>query len=225
MIKELGQLLEDCREELDDEVEPHLWTDEYLIKRLNEAVEEAAIRARLLVESNRTDICQITLVPGQAQYTLHKSVMVIRRAVLASEPSDALIRTTTAALDSHCNDWRTRTGSPEFLVRDQQARTFYVSPVPTQADTLHLTLWRNPTDDEQMEDEADEPCIDATYHDKLIHWACFRALSKRDVEQGSTKDADRHLALFEAIFGPRPTATQLQALAMDPVTGSEAFFF
>lgn len=225
MIKELGQLREDCREELDDEVAPYLFTDAYLNKRLNEAVEEAAIRARLLVESNRADICHIELEAGRAQYTLHESIMVIRRAVLASDRSEPLCRTTTAALDGHRCKWRDETGTPEYLVRDQQARTFYVSPIPTKADTLQLTVWRTPTDDELMEADDDEPCIDQSYHDKLMHWACFRALSKRDVEQNSTKDADRHLAMFEAAFGARPSATQLQSLAIDPVTGTAAVWF
>ncbi|MGH8025997.1 MAG: DUF6682 family protein [Pseudoxanthomonas sp.] len=225
MIKELGQLIEDCREELEDEVAPYLWTDEYLTKRLNEAVEEAAIRARLLVESDREDICQITLVPDQAQYTLHESVLVIRRAVLASDRSEPICRTTTAALDGHRCRWREETGTPEFLVRDQQARTITIAPIPTAADVLHLTVWRLPTDDELMEDDGDEPCIEQTYHDKLMHWACFRALSRRDMEQQSTKDADRHLSIFEAVFGERPTAAHLQSLAIDPVTGTAPVWF
>lgn len=225
MIKELGQLIEDCREELDDEVAPYLWDDTYLTKRLNEAVEEAAVRARLLVESSRADICQVALVAGQAQYTLHPSVVVIRRAVLASDRSDPLCRTTTAALDGHRCRWRAEAGTPEFLVRDQQSRTFFVSPVPTQDDVLHLTVWRRPTDDELMEDSSDEPCIDEAHHDKLMHWACFRALSKRDSEQNSSKDAERHQFEFETAFGPRPTAAQLQVLATDPVTGTRAVWF
>ena len=49
---------------------------------------------------------------------------------------------------------------------------------------------------EAMEDGEDEPVIDAIHHRKLVHWACWRALNKRDSEQRSTADADRHLALL-----------------------------
>lgn len=66
----LSQLIEECREELDDDVAPYLWSDAVLTRHLNEAVEEACIRARLLVESGRPEICHINLEPGRADYTL-----------------------------------------------------------------------------------------------------------------------------------------------------------
>lgn len=225
MIKELGQILEDAREELDDEVAPYLWSDPVLTKRANEAVYEAALRTRCMVETERDDICQIQLVAGQASYDLHPSIVVIRRAVLASDRSEPLCRTTTAALDGHCSSWATETGKPEFLVRDGQSRRLTVSPIPTEDEILYLTVWRTPTDDELMEDESDTPAIDPLFHDNLWHWVVFRALTRRDTEQANTKDADRHLAEFETAYGPRPTAAQLQALAIDPITGTEPMFF
>ena len=91
----LGQLLADTREELDDEVAPYLYGDPKLIKYLNEAVHEAALRTRCLVESERTDMCVIALQPGVATYTLHPSVVVIRRAYLESDPGRQLTRTTS----------------------------------------------------------------------------------------------------------------------------------
>ena len=228
MNKELAQLIVDCREELDDEIAPHLWSDEYLTKRLNDAVQEAALRARLLVESDRNDICRIAVTAGRAEYTLHPSVVVVRRASLASDRSNPLIRTTTAALDGwdRCsNTWRTDTGTPEYIVRDAQSRKITLVPIPTEDTFLHLTVWRNPAEDEVMEDDTDEPAIDAMYHDKLFHWAVFRALTRRDTEQNSTKDADRHLTEFETVFGPRPTAAQLQVLSTDPVTSTAPHYF
>lgn len=225
MNKELGQLIVDCRDELDDSVEPYLWDDDYLTARLNDAVNEAAIRARLLVESTRSDICQIALVAGQAEYTLHPSIVVIRRASLASDRSTPLCRTTTSVLDGCSSTWRTETGTPEYVVRDGQTRSITVVPTPAADDVLHLTVWRLPTEEEVMEDDSDEPVIDPMYHDKLFHWAVFRALTKRDVEQQSTRDADRHLTEFETTFGPRPTAAQLQVLATDPVSGTMPNFF
>lgn len=221
----LARLLAECREELDDDVAPYLWSDPRLTSLLNESVSEAAIRARLLVESQREDICQITLVPNVSEYELHPSVVIIRRAVLASEPSEPLLRTTTNSLDRHRCDWRAETGKPRYLVRDAQTRHITVSPTPTAADVLHLTVWRTPTEDELMEDDEDAPCIDRLNHAHLFHWACYRALNKRDSEQNSTKDAANHLALFEAHFGPRPTARELQQLSIDALGHTEPVWF
>lgn len=221
----LSQLIEECREELDDGVAPYLWSDDALTRHLNEAVEEACVRARLLVESSRPDICQIALEPGLAEYPLHPTIYVIRRAVLAGQPADPLLRTTSAVLDGMRCHWRTEQGLPEYLVRDRQARQITVSPVPAEAGVLQLTVWRMPDASEALEDGDDEPIIDAIHHRKLVHWACWRALNKRDSEQRSTSDADRHLTLFESYFGDRPTARALQQLATDPSTGSQAVWF
>lgn len=221
----LERLIEDCREELDDAVEPYLWSDKLLTRYLNEAVAEAAIRTRCIVETGQPLISQIEVKAGQASYTLHPSVVVVRQALLASEPREPLVRTESQALDGHRCDWRTETGTPRYFLRDQMSRLVRLVPAPIKDDTLVLTLWRTPADVEEMEDPLDEPAIDSNYHGHLIRWACFRALNKRDVEQQSTNDADRNLAMFEQFYGARPTMRQLQALQIDPVTGNAAVWF
>lgn len=223
--KTLGELIADCRDELDDEVEPYLVSDEKLTKYLNEAVEEACVRSRALVESNNAAVCDVVLVPGQAEYNLHPAVVVVRRAILDGDPDGPLCRTTSAALDSRRSDWRDDHGKPEYLVRDHNARTILLSPVPEVAGTLKLTVWRTPTEDELLEDESDEPVIDQNYHAHLFRWACFRVLNKREVEQNSTSDADRNLQMFEQAYGPRPSARELQQLSIDRLTGVAAAYF
>lgn len=226
---ELRELLDTCREETDDELEPYLCSDKRFVKYLNEAMREAAVRARLLVESTLPAVCAITMVPGQASYVLDASVLIIRRAVLRTEPGDPLCRTTTAVLDCTSHDWRTRPGTPRFLAVDQQGagRKLTLSPVPDKVDTLDLTVVRLPVDAELFEedDETAEPPFEQRHHEKLVHWAVFRAMSARDVEQGSTNNADRHLQLFEQHFGPMPTAAALQQLSTDRVSGTQAHPF
>lgn len=221
----LRQLIEDCREDLDDEVGPFLWSDELLTKHLNEAVEEACIRARLLVESSRADICRIALKAGQAEYLLHPSIIVIRRVVLGDAQGRPLVRTTSAALDGVCRDWRSEAGRPEYLVRDRQSRTITLSPIPSEPSELMLTVWRAPAADEVMEGDDDEPVIDAIHHRKLVHWACGRAFMKKDVERSSPQEAAMQMGVFEEYFGPRPTARALQELSIDPVTGTQPNWF
>lgn len=220
----LGDLIEAVREDLDDEVGPFLWSDPSLTRFLNEAVEEACLRARLLVVTGGAH-GTIKLVPGVSEYALPSSVILIRRAALLSNPNDPLLRTTTAALDGHKCSWRTDLGVPQYLVRDQVSRQLSLSPIPEREDTLQLTVWRNPNATEIMETNDDEPVIDPMHHRKLVHWACWRAFNKKDVERYSPDDAARHMEQFELYFGERPTARALQQLSTDPVTGTQAHWF
>lgn len=226
---EIRELLETYREDTDDEVPPYLVSTKRALKYFNEAMREAAVRARLMVESELPEVCQITLVPGQASYEIHPAVLIVRRAVLRSAPGDPLHRTTTAVLDQNGRDWRTQPGTPRCVVFDQQGsgKSMIVSPVPDVAGFIDLTVVREPTEAELFEegDESAEPPFDERHHEKLVHWACFRALSVRDVEQGSTSYADRHLTLFEQHFGPMPSARELQQLSIDRTSGTTPQFF
>lgn len=223
-----GELLQRCREELDDIAEPHLFSDEVLVRHLNEAVRQACVRARLLVES-MLPLCAITLVPAQASYDLDPAVIVVRRAALRTRPSEPLLRTNTAALDRFRCNWRAEQGRPEFLVADQQGagRRIVLSPVPTEEDILDLVVLRYPTENETLlpDDNDAEPPIPLEHHDALVHWVCHRALRTQDQETSALRRADDHLAMFEAHFGPLPTAAQLQELAIDRLTGTEPHWF
>lgn len=224
----LEQLLADCREELGDETAPYFWTDEVLVKYLNEAVAEAAIRARLLVESSRQDICRINVTAGVAEYTLHPTVVVIREALLGIAHTPPLKRTTAGHLNRFHRGWRDEApGTPQFILRDRQQRRITLVPTPDTDTTLMLTVWRTPADDEVMEvgENDAEPVIDPMYHQHLFRWAVFRALMRRETEQRSTADAEAQLAIFERIFGPAPTAAQLQDLQIDSLGGSAAVWF
>lgn len=225
---DLPRLLELSRVELDDIIEPYFWSDEDLVRHLNEAVRQAAVRARLLVES-QLPMCTIALEAGEALYELDRAIIVVRRAVLASRPSEPLARTTTAALDRSSTTWLADTGSPRAIVVDQQGagRVLRVTPVPTAADTLQLTVLRYPTVEEQLSvgDDGAEPPISEEHHEALIHWVCHRAFRIPDQELQDVARANDHYGQFEAHFGPMPTAAQLQELAIDRTSGTEPVWF
>lgn len=224
------QLLADVREELDDEREPYLWSNKRLVGLLNEAVFEANRRMRCIVDRTSEEVCRIPLVADQAEYDLHTSVIVVRRAVLASDRSEALTRVTQATMDRDCSSWRDRTGVPRFLVRPTVKNKIIVAPVPTAADVLELEVWRDPLESELMDvnspsDSPEDAGIEPQHHKKLVHWAVFRAFMKHDAEAEMPTSAKLHLDMFEAYFGPRPTARELQQLGIDPVSGTEAVWF
>lgn len=226
--KVLQQLLADAREELNDAAEPPLWKSERLTSLYNEAIFEANRRMRCIVDDSSETACRIPLVVGQAEYSLHPSVIVVRRAALASDRSVPLLRWPQAAMDRECSWWRSMTGRPRHLVRPTVKNKIILSPVPEQADVLELEVWRDPFDGELMtglQDSPEDAGIDPAHHSKLVHWVCFRAFLKHDAEAEIPPQAKIHLDAFEAYFGPRPSAQELQQLGIDPVSGVAATWF
>lgn len=223
----LVQLIEDAREELDDGAARGLWTKERITKLYNEAIFEGNRRMRCITDDSTPAVCKIDLVAGQAEYPLHPSIIVIRRAVLASNRSTPLCRTTVVAMDTNFCGWRDRASTPRYVVRSLKNKLI-VSPTPTAADTLELIVWRDPLEEDLLEGDNDTPedaGMDAAHHHMLVHWVCFRAFLKHDAEAEMPATARIHLDLFESYFGERPTARELQQLGLDPITGTTAVYF
>lgn len=74
----LEQLITAARGALQDEKEPYLWSDELLVDYLNEGVQEACERAKLIEDATTEAVCRIPVVPGQASYALHPSVLEVQ---------------------------------------------------------------------------------------------------------------------------------------------------
>lgn len=222
---DLEQLRALARDWLDDEVEPPLWSDERIEQYLNEALREAALRARMLLDSTTPTVCEVDLVVGQSEYDLHPSVIFVRRAVRDLDLHNPLTRVQHAVIDSIRPGWRTDSGSPTYLIPNLQKGKFTLSPTPDAVDTLRLTVVRYPLDAELLAVDDDVPPIDEILHEKLVHWVCWRALMKRDTEGNMPAEAERHLGFFEEAFGSRPSAKQLMALATEPTTSTESYFF
>ena len=199
----LAQLRELARADLDDRVEPYLWSDEDLDEFANDAHIEAARRARLLRDSTTTAVARITLVPDQSLYSLHASVVRVDRARIEgrAEPlAFVLLRDADRCLPGW-EDYESAT--PTALIPDFQSGTIALVPAPAEAGTLHLTVIRTPL--AEMNDDADEPEIPPHAHRALRHWMVFRAHLNPDSQKLDKKRAAEALALFEAEFGvPQP---------------------
>lgn len=214
------QLLADIREELDDEVEPFLHKTERLTRLINEAISEANIRGRFLVDTT-SGLCTIPIVAGTSEYAIDTSIITLRSVRLASEPYEHLRRTSTDRLDATESNWLGATGRPSHFVRHERNRIL-ITPTPTEADSLKLEVWRHPTELEAVGagDDLADTCVPAHLHAKLLHWVVHRALMKRDGEVKAMSDAEMHLALFDTAFGPRPPASSLTDQAMDARTST-----
>ncbi|QTD44553.1 DUF6682 family protein [Ottowia testudinis] len=190
-----------------DVAKPFLWSAEEIVSYLNEAVQEACERARLIEDRSTPAVCAIGLVPGQSTYDLHASVFEVKRLALRGHP---LTETSVEALDDQQPGWEVRSGAPRCFIFEQAsgalpARVRLV-PTPMQAESLSLTVYRGALTPLNADRGSDKPGIHERYHPRLLDWMLHRAYLKQDAETFNPTKAAQSLTLFEQAFGERPDA-------------------
>lgn len=201
------ELIQRFRETVDDAVDKKFWTDEEVVFHLNEAVQEACERAKLLEDRSTPGVCSITLVPGVATYDLHPSVLEIKRLVLAGR---LVHETSVEHLDCTHPGWEQRRGVPrQFLLEQansQGAPRLRLVPEPVAAGVIGLTVIRGALEPLSHLIPNAEPEIHERFHTRLLDWVYHRAYLKQDAEVFNPDKAAVSLALFERAFGERPDA-------------------
>ena len=194
------------REDADDLVGPaYLWEEPWIVRWLDEAHNEAAIRARILYEAANPAICQIAVVASQAVYNIHKSLYEIVRLdfLPAGETRRQPVKLKTREeLDEICYDWRTKTDDARVLYAIQDDKRLTLAYTPQISGTLYLEGYRLPL--VPLEDDYDEPEINEVHHRHLVQWALHRAFSKPDSESVDSDRAKAALVEFTRYFGARP---------------------
>jgi hypothetical protein len=200
----LEQLIAQFRVDSEDKLEPYLFADESVIQWLNEAQEEACVRALLLKDWATPAVCSIAVLADVSAYQLHESVINITRAEFTAtgETDGTLLwQADEYELDRMEPGWRKLSATPTaFIHHDTALRIGCQPPAGTLAlEVNRLPLW-------PMENDSDTPEIAAIHHRHLVLWALHRAFSIPDSE---TVDANRAALAelqFTRAFGHRPDA-------------------
>lgn len=210
----LGQLIAEARSQLDDPESPgagddsdSLWTNAELKSYANRAVEEACIRAGLIVDSETASVCQISVVDATALYAISDRILSIQQMKL-SGVSRVLTQTGYKYLNDKYSDWEVKTGEPSHYILDAHNRKLLFFRIPEQAYTATMTVNRLPLTD--MVADGDLPEIPVQFHFDLLYWIKSLAYQKHDAETRQpalSKDADND---FTNIFGARPNANWAQ---------------
>lgn len=194
-----ADLIARCREfYLDDAREPYLWPGDFMLWALNDAEKEASRRQRLLEDELTAAVCQITMLTGQATYTVDSRVLLIDKMRLSN--GTLVNKKTTDELDRDSSVWRAATGTPTSYIQNNQ--TILVTPIPDADDNgnkLYLSVWREPI---ANIGPYGTPEIPAEYHEHLLDWVAFRAYMRRDEDTYNPEKAVAHRALFDERFGP-----------------------
>lgn len=205
-----------------DTVKPYQWADASAIRKLNNAIREACLRARLLKDDEVTcpTLCTLPVTAGNALVKYPREILVVRSGRLKAGGCK-LWALTADSLDTVRHYWDIddcQQGTPEVMVMDLSQKTLRLYPTPTADDTLYLRVWRVPRKSEllTLQDKEREPVIQIPDPEELCHWAAHEAYMVRDEETQNTKAAGDHLALFEARFGKRPSLHDMARWADSP---------
>lgn len=216
---EVGDLISEFRTATGDHGTPPLWPDKDVIRWLNEAQRQAAIRARLLRDFTTPEVVTINLLTGQTVYRLHPAVFDVDAVGITRADADGNPETRRRKVNFDC--WcgtedvvshTARSGWPDtFMLYDDASGDGYsgisivLDRTPSQdGGTLHLSVFR--TQLEPLEFKTDEPEIAQQHHMGLVDWALFSAYKTRDMEGSARERAMLHNDLFTQTFGPMPTA-------------------
>lgn len=202
------------RLDADDLTVPPLFSDAEADSWLNQAEEEAAIRADLLHEIDDPDLCQVAVVAGTAVYPRDSRLFRVTRAQFTEEGADEPVVLTIIdriELDRIKPNWRRDEEPPRFIIVEPSR--LRLGCLPSVAGLIELEGYRLPVG---MAAGTDEPEIPAGLHRHLIHWALHRAYDKPDSETRDPGRAATGLAEFTKIFGARPDADLKQATEARP---------
>lgn len=204
---DLVELREMFRRDVADTSDSPLWNDSDIDEWINEAEEEACIRAKLIHERSNTSICRVAINPllnGETRYTLNPLIIEITHASMTDSAGVVSILDIVdwREADRVQFDRRTHTDAPRAIIHHDT--WIDLDCIPDAAYTLDMEVYRLPL--VSMTDDTDSPEISANHHRHLLHWAKHRAYGIPDTDLLDMNKANDYEGRFEQYFGPRPNA-------------------
>ena len=188
-----------------DTTRPYLWQDEDIDDWLNEAQQEATIRARLLraTPASHPALCEFSLTAGETAIALPEQLYEIsyQEWVIGAERRPLKL-VSREWMDTTLPGWRAMPAAePDYLVQDRQA--LEVVPPPIAAGAVLIEGYRLP---EPMVADDEEPGIPLAHHIHLVQWALHVGYSLPDAETFNPGKSQAAEAEFARYFGARPDA-------------------
>ena len=193
----LGQLVAKFRARVDDAVPPYLWTPDEAIDYANQAVREAAERAKLLLDSTTADVCLIDGLANTGTYNLHPKIFEIESVSWDGRFLEGVARDTLNRIYKY-RGWDTITGRPTQFI-DPQEKYLTLFRIPIADAPIKLVVYRYPLLD--LAATTDIPEIDERYHYDLLHHMEYLAYLREDTETQDIERAERAAEKFTAAFG------------------------
>lgn len=202
---ELGELIRRFRTQANDKVEPYFNEDEDVKDWLNDAVNEACIRGRLVHESHNADVCAIQVAIDQSQYPLHESIYEITRLTYVPGNGETQVDLRLVSEEwlnlYFYENWPDMKGKPQFAIQSDTA--LRLVPKPDNDGELFVEGYR--TAIVNMALDSDKPSdLHKQHHVQLVEWALYKAFSIPDTEFFDPNRSAIAYQNFENYFGVRP---------------------
>jgi len=193
-----------------------LWTDETLVRYINDAQQRFARKTLSLRDASTPEVVEISLATGVSAYVLHESILAVVSARYDTDVVD-LQRVGRArimlvpphedppwfspSLVSPLTPGRSLAFSTDetLSVDPKQAVTLTVYPAPTVDENgkiIYLRTARLPLTKFDVE-ELDVDCeLPEEYQLDMLEWAAFRATRNSDID-GHSSASERHEKRFD----------------------------
>lgn len=215
----LGDIRNLVRIRLDDTTPQYLWSDNELNSYINITLQDACIRAGIIVQDNiALPFTQNKDLTWVATYALDPGVIDVKSVGIASQPSFRLLRTSMRRQEQYYQSRPPYAGGPfsyaldltiggtgDFIGQNVRAITFIGSP--TKADIAYLDIKRMPLD---LLSDDDIPEIDSMWVPDLVYGITGLAYMKRDSDTFDPKRSEKDMAEFTARYGERLSAVVLR---------------
>lgn len=219
----LADLIKRFRTDANDKAVPYFWSDDEVTAWLNDAMQEAVIRGRLIYECADASVCRINVTPAKTVYPLHASlyeIVGIRYQADDAARSCPIKLVSVEWLDMNVHGWRSCEHAPQYAV--QEDRTLRLVPAPISTGIITLEGYRLPK--VELEDPDDTPEINKVHHRHLVQWALHQGFSIPDTEVFDPERAARAEDAFTRYFGQRPDSDLRRTTREDSVQHVEAFW-
>lgn len=209
LVSELREnILRDTSDTVNANPSNYLLSDKSLVRYINEAQQKFATRTLCLRDESTAEVCNITLVAGQAAYDLDKRVVAVYGAA-SSDNKLHLQRTTYASMTGapdvpYGDAWNTRAqdGRPHLFYTDRETGRIGIYPAPDaehDGRTLVLRVGRLPLYDLTPDNLDAEPEVPSQWHMDLLEYAAWRALRNHDSDLENLQKASAHKKAFEDV--------------------------
>ncbi len=214
----LLEMISRCRSRAFDTAKPYFWSDEQWTDALNEAEEEACIRARLLED----DSIRTVAVEQYAYVKIPPEAFLVRRVLVGGNPIDLSYQDDMAS--ALHRGWESDVGTPLRCYRTGDRLRLH--PIPIEAADVLLSAFCTPTTQMLLSKADDDtPKIAGRLHVKLIDWALARFYGVEDADHANANLAGVHEARFVETFGRRPEETEMRRTALRARRSSSGHFF
>lgn len=199
----------------------YLWTDETLIRYINEAQRRFAVRTYVLRDSTTAEVVNVTLKTGVTQYALHPSIIAVLSAMRDGQLADltrighsalsGLVPSGSMSIVDPSSFTALSPGPPlgystdETIAEDDDsafgAVSLRVYPAPSAAvnnTLLKLRVVRKPIEQLTANNLGASPEIPEDHHLEMLDWAAYLALRIVDDDAGNPKRAAEFAQSFEA---------------------------